>query len=409
VRRSPYQTGNAVVGMSVARRGIRRRRVGNARPSSAIMNYVKAVLNPSTLGVRIPDEFAGPTSVFQLEQEYIVTANGANLLMALELGTLPHFMSSSPSSGSALPKGNQKSGSLLGDAGTNYLVGGSDSSIQPVYVGTSADLFTLLSLYKAIRLVSAGIKVQFAGTDANNNGVLSIAYLNREFFQNKEELFHYDTGFGNTAYARQAYLTYSAATTSPAVPAAVNYFGAVDYTSLGKSVRALPVNAFGPAKDGCCGRYVPLDSKDIEFRPLIKEAITNQSTSYNVSNAFAAGDPVYGKLYGSAPTVSSFNTQYSETAISGGSASRVCCDAGAANQYSNYGAFIVTGENLNTSANAVFVVKVTANYEGMVRDEALNLVSTIHSPAIAGGIAKAGKIYGKKWQVKVGSEHDQGH
>jgi len=87
-------------------------------------------------------------------------------------------------------------------------------------------------------------------------------------------------------------------------------------------------------------------------------------------------------------------------------------DCGSAASWSNYGAFIITGENLSTSSTgggAVFVVKCVVNYEGIVKDEALNLVSSSASPCVSSGFAKAGKIYGKKWQVKVGSEHDQGH
>jgi hypothetical protein len=396
-----------------------KRRIGYAKPSSAVMNYVKSVLNPSTLGARLPDEFAGPTSVFQLEQEYVVSAAGTNVLMALELGTLPHFWVYSGASATLVKSGN------FSAAPSSF--GGVDTGF-PAYVGTANDLNILTHLYKACRLVSAGIKIQFSGTDANNQGILSLAYMNREWFENKEELFSFDSGATTNVHVRTSYLSPHTDNSSDKQ----NYWSltsANTYENLGTKLRALPVNAFGPAKDGAMGRYVPLDQKDLQYRELISNAVVDGQTCYSKSNAFCAGtgSSTEGPLFGTPSFLKAYNEKVSsvsaiKTAVYNASPAGITTttvnvdemnntnqpiDVGSIGSHCNYGAFIALAQNLGSSAS--FVVKVTANYEGIVLDEALNLVSTTHSPVVSGGIAKANKLISKKWQVRVGSEADQGH
>lgn len=350
VKRSMYQTGN-LVARSMLRGGRMRsnyKRKSSRSGSSAVMQYAKSILNPSVLGARIPDDFAQSSAAFQVEKEYIVkgAASGV-IMMSLELATLPAFAAYTPATDL-----------ISGVAPT------ASSGVAPQFLGSSDDLKTLLSLYKSCRLVSAGVKVQYSGTDSTNQGVLTCGYLNREFFCHGEELYKVE----NTETAGgKTYLT-AASTQS-------NYWGLTatsKISSISEKLRTLPVNAYGPAKDGCFCRYFPLDATDIEFRQLNRD-ITVDATAplYVKSNQY---------LYGDTQVPNGWN-------LTGNNM--------------NYGAFVIIGESLNTDG-ASFVVKVTCNYEGQIRDEALNLVSTKPSPVSAGAMAKASKIYSRSWQCKVG-------
>ena len=396
VRRSVYQTGNAIAysrSMRSMRSGRRPRRV-SLYGSDAVRQYAKSILNPSLTGAKIPDDFCQPSSSFQLEQEYIVTMSAVSgqyattCVMGLELGTLPSFMEydgyyASTTVANNLP--NNLSSARSSAIGPVYLgqVGSTGSLVQTAGVN---DLLTLLSLYKACRLVSAGIKVQFAGTDATNNGVISMGYVNREFFSDAEELVAVHNTNADTSTQSFVYLTAPTSTTSGAT--SNNYWGlfgvgstngttsiASTIQQLGTAVRSLPINAYGPVKDGCIGRYFPLDSQDTNFRMLATGGQVGAGAKlYANSNWYS---------YGSSGRVTQAGTQD--------------CD---------YGAFIVVAEGLSSASGASFVVKCTANYEGQIRDEGLNLVSSTRSPVVPGALAKANRIYGKSWQCKVGTEID---
>jgi len=407
--RSAYQTGNAVARAGRSYHSVSTRRPMSVRRmgSSVVLQYAKSILNPSLTGAKIPDDFAQPSSSFQLEQEYVIQCGATtSCLMALELGTLPSFMAYDRVLGAIPNKTSQfnlKKPVFLGQVSTSS--------------GGVNDLGILLSLYKACRLVSAGIKVQFAGTDASNSGVITIAYLNREFFTNTEELgaVYNCTGSGSTS---------SGLTTSTTIPASKpmapvyitapatntnNYWGLVGMSGSGVSqiddiavgLRSLPINAFGPVKDGCVGRYFPLDSTDTNFRQLATakqcDPTNSTPTLYASSNAFAYGEASGQPLFSQANAAGGY-------AVTGD----VVVPAGIpmAAQACNYGAFIVTCEGLNTSTPPSFVVKCTANFEGQIRDEGINLVSQARSPVVPGAVAKANKIYGKHWQCKVGTEID---
>jgi len=380
VKRSPFQTG-ALVARSMGRAGRMRSNFvkrGARMGSSVVMQYAKSILNPSLVGGKVPDDFVQPSAAFQLEQEFIVNPLGPQVVMALELGTLPSFGWYGNVSTGTTPSSSKTLLATLGDdfatsSGTGAGAPGGGQTMK--YIGQSTDLTTLLGLYKSCRLVSAGIKVQYSGTDSQNQGVLSIGYLNREWFSHGEEVAAVaNTGTG--ASAKKTYLTASAAGSTTN-----NYWSLTNADTLDKlaqKIRTLPVNAYGPAKDGCFGRYFPLDSNDTEFRQLASAAqVTSTYTDkprYSESNRY---------VYGNVGAVE--NVNHPGNTI-------------------DYGCFIIVGESLANSGGASFVVKVTCNYEGQVRDEALNLVSTKPSPVQPGAMAKASKIYGKSWQCKVGAE-----
>ena len=376
VKRSMFQTGNLVartMGRSSRMRSNMKKRGVSRGGSSVVMQYAKSILNPSIVGGKIPDDFVQPSAPFQLEKEFIVDggAAGTALLMAFELGTMPSFGWHSPAEA------------------TNLLPASLSSMTGNLqFLGTKADLATLLSLYKTCRLVSAGIKVQYVGTDSNNQGVITVAYLNRAFFSQGEEL-------AKSQNAATASTTVTATATDVAgavtvVPNAFtyitasatqnNYFGLTATSTvgdLGTHIRTLPVNAYGAAKDGAIARYFPLDGNDIEFRQLqkIKEGdlvASGNGWLYAQSNQY---------IYGTTET--NIGTNYASNNM-------------------DYGAFIITCESIQ--AKASYVVKCTCNYEGQIRDEALNLVSTKPSPVAPGAMAKASKIYGRSWQCKVGGD-----
>jgi len=379
-KRSPFQAG-ALVARSISRGGRMRSnyvKKGTRMGSSVVMQYAKAILNPSLVGGKVPDDFVQPSAAFQLEQEFIVNPLGPQVAMALELGTLPSFgwygnVSTGSNTGS--------SKTVLATLGDDFLTSSGTGNGAPgggqrmLYIGQSTDLTTLLGLYKSCRLVSAGIKVQYSGTDSQNQGVLSIGYLNREWFSHGEEVAAVsNTGTGSTA--RKTYLTASAADSTTN-----NYWGLTNADTLDKlaqKIRTLPINAYGPAKDGCFGRYFPLDSNDTEFRQLA--SATQVGTTYTNKPRYSESNR---HVYGNVGAVENVNHPGNNI---------------------DYGCFIIVGESLATSSGASFVVKVTCNYEGQVRDEALNLVSTKPSPVQPGAMAKASKIYGKSWQCKVGAD-----
>jgi hypothetical protein len=362
--------------------------------SGVVMQYVKSILNPSLVGGKVPDDFVQPSAAFQLEQEFIVAPKGTQVCMVLELGTLPSFGWYGNAAGNAAvmntasPPAVVTPAVIVSGEATKIASSGASFDDGPTatpgtagggqvmkYIGQSTDLKTLLGLYKSCRLVSAGIKVQYSGTDSQNQGVISIGYLNREWFSHQEETSSVNN-ITSSATASKCYVTASsdnAGTTN-------NYWHLKTSDTLdmlGQKIRSLPINAYGPAKDGCFGRYFPLDANDTEFRQLATDA---QVTSAVLDI------PLYQK---------SNHYVYGTQGATGGN--------NWASNNMNYGAFIIVGESMSAGSSS-FVVKVVCNYEGAVRDEAMNLVSTKASPVAAGAMAKASSIYGKSWQCKVGGE-----
>lgn len=380
MKRSAYQTGPLISrgsGSGRMRSNMKKRR-GSSRGSSIVMQYAKSLLNPSLTGARIPDDFCQPSASFQLEKEYIVKCTGSSVVMCLELGTLPSFgyYSVATTSNTA---GTDKVIPLIAADGSKFAFDqGAGTAATPGggkpmrFIGEKSDLNTLLSLYKSARLVSAGFRLQYSGSDASNQGIVSVGYLNREYFGHGEEVAKVDD-ITASATARKTYITATGTTEATTE----NFFGLTTTSTvddLGEKVRSLPVNAYGPAKDGAYGRYFPLDNDDIEFRELANaEFVTSAFMNVPIYNA--SNRHIFGNV--------------SEWNFTGNNI--------------DYGAFIIVGEKL-VGASCSFVIKVTCNFEGQIRGEALNLVSTRPSPVSSGAMAKASKIYGKAWQCRVGNE-----
>ena len=408
----------------------RYRKSSMRRPSQAALQYARAIMNPNLTGGKIPDSYAQKTATVQLQQEYILnifqtsvapsstTLPGTGYcLFAVSLGPNPCVhMLAEPSTGNKVFNdtaptykttllGNTASGKE-GYTATEGLPSANEST-EPVAAKKYKDIIntegnseaadqTILyrSLFKSSRLVSAGVHLEYSGTDASNQGVISVAYFDRDYFSalllghgsgkfvqpaldpelNKETADGAINSAGAIPYYKKTVVTTTAGTTTTtntyvpvvdAIPATGLAGGLLDsaifntsegkgrsISTLGTYIRNAQTNAFGPAKLGCKVRYYPKDEDDIEFCPLY----TSCQSAHQLSRQF----------------------------VNGG--------------------IVILAENMDPTAT--FVAKVTANMECTLRQDSINLVHSSTSPVDSNGIAGAANMWKRQPQIKIGGNFE---
>ena len=381
----------------------RYRKTTMRRPSSAALQYARAIMNPTLTGGRIPDSYAQKTATVQLEQEYIVKVNAAGYaLFAVSLGPNPcvHQLATIKTAGTNTTPAPTITTTLVGNtsAGTDGYSGtsGLNSSNQTIddnyYAGiinnegsTNTADQTLLyrQLFKSSRLVSAGVQLEYSGTDASNQGVLSAAYFDRDYFSaflgvkdngyllaTLDPDLNTSTEEGSKSVPNAGTLPFTSRTAQQDIKILPTGFtgGLLDSTvfnsgtgtavqpkalaDMGTFLRNSESNAFGPAKLGCRIRYYPKDEDDIEFKPLY-------------------------------PVITSAHAL--------------------ARQFIN-GAIVILAENMDSTAT--FVAKVTTNMECTLRQDSINLVQSSSSPVDAAGIAGAANMWKRQPQIKIGGNFE---
>ena len=296
-------------------RGKTARSMLSYRLSSGARSYLKSILNPSYSGAKIPDSFGSKTCTIQLQREKRIEVAPSGSAQAGKIGGLMQL--------SIAP--------IAWDIGSvNSTAWGYDALIDgaPAYhnITGGAAGSKLPTLFRSARVVSAGIKVQFVGNTQNDQGTITVFAIDRPHMS-------------------------SQTTVSGGIIGNPDLFGAASSLSSlsaanGDVLRSLPVNAFGPVRQGCTVRYYPVDDRDLEFHPYVPQE--------TVSPANYAG-----------------------------------CWNG------TVGALGFLCEGLSTASGnpGSVVVQYTVNLECVVRDDSFNLVSSDSSPVDPKGLAAAATVY----------------
>lgn len=193
----------------------------NAR--QARTDYAATLINPElSLGARIPDLACYPTAVWTTEYHQPITiSNGAtttnNQILALALNTCPQI--------------NCYTGTNGTSPGTLVTTTTPGSSSTPILIGDTVAAYQ--GRYKSARLVSAMIKMTWAGQDNATEGTILGTYQVPEY--------------GSTV-----------------APATVNFAQASAWATL-------PDAYTGPLKNGIVMRYKPVDAGSFDMQPMYSQ------------------------------------------------------------------------------------------------------------------------------------------
>lgn len=322
--------------------GIRSTRQGGKRRRASIgyslgnagRQYLKTILNPSYGGAKIPDSFGAKTCTLQLQREVKIDAHQI-----------------------AAPGGNAVygMGGLLQVSPAAVVYGTAWNPANSVGVWSGNDFVEGPSLYancklpfimRTARVVSAGLKVQFTGTTQNDKGTITVFAVDRSHItaQSSVEVSGVlgvtdNASIGNPDYIENVLNVSPIATVVGSATTAIS----------GSNLRNLPINAYGPLRQGCVARYFPIDSRDLDFHPI-------PPSSLPIADATKPG------------TVAALG-------------------------------FFCEG----TDSGASVICQYTVNLECTVRDDSFHLVSTESSPVDTRALAQCAMVYLKKPQVRVGS------
>lgn len=198
-------------------------KIFNAR--QARTDYAATLINPElNLNARIPDLACYPTTTWTSRYSQPITINNAdqvanNQLLVFNLNSCPRF--------------NGYNGENRAASAGTGTVGGPTALLTPITIGES--LVTLGGKFKAARLVSAMVKMTFAGQDNATEGSIFATYLPTDW----------DILAAKATWAGGNDICYSSA----------KWANCPDYY-------------FGPMKNGACVRYKPCDSESFDMRSI---------------------------------------------------------------------------------------------------------------------------------------------
>lgn len=208
------------------------------RTSTAGRLYLETLLDPRRGGVKVPDSFAARTATVQLQQTIVLSAvsiqNSGVCGALLTVGPMPYYGS---------------------------IVAGGTAPYNPLWQGQAfldPSNSKLKSLFSSARVVSASLRAQFTGTTQSDQGTITLFALDRlQLQQQASATTNVVAGQGGNVGNPEVTDVFNITT--------VGGFGS---TFTIDNIRNLPVNAYGPARNGGTVRFFPVDSGDIDFTPL---------------------------------------------------------------------------------------------------------------------------------------------
>lgn len=306
--------------------GKRKMKMTPYRFSSGSRIYLRSLLNPSFGGAKIPDSFGGKTCTVQLQREVALEAvhNGSTSNPSYLIGGLIQL---SPCAFTWKTQWDSTNSCW------KWLV---DQYVEGKDYGSEADL-NLPKLMRSARVVSGGLKVQFSGTTQNDQGTLTVFAVDSTHLQNAATV----TGGSVGNPAEFGWVESIAPIGNAAGSGGTAIATAID----GSKLRGLPINAYGPLRQGGTARFFPIHDRDLEFNVI--------------------------------PPVGSAMVPVGSVGALG---------------------FIAQG----VSSSATVIVQYTVNIECTVKEDSFNMVTTEASPVDPNGLAAAATVYLKKAQVRVG-------
>lgn len=312
---------------------MRNKRVPRASRSSGTggmaMQYALALAKPTLIGAKIPDTFANNTCTVQLEKEFTIQASDGCLSSIIDVGIFPTDYKS---------------------VGGDWFLKNSAQRIATAAPCDGVGQTSFRNLFKSARVVSAGLRYDFSGNDAGNQGVVTLAVIDSTFLQSRADI--------NAAL--QGDIDNLSNVATPWIDAQMHCsvidwttcVGATSSTNMGELLRALPKNAYGPIKLGGQCRYFPNDNNDLEWRTIPIVPATADLSQYALSKV------------------------------------------------GNVAGFFLVGEGLATGAS--IVCKLTVNVECCVRSDALHLVSASPGPVSVTALAQAAQICSRLPACNIG-------
>lgn len=415
--------------------------------NNAPMKYAKCLMNPFSTNqdARIPDGEVGiPTATFDFVQEDSITISGTTGLLVYSLGAKPRRWQGTLSGPAGTFAFTPNSGGWNAQLTAGTTLDNTYTSIGPVVdtgVLPSVDAWDGWDAeYRGFRLVAAGLKVEFAGNDTQNSGIITghvlgggyevistfkkprvqtrvvastLANQNGKTDDFRSEWFSDWEGanvvlnaaeFANfSSAAPNSYISVVNTRTAAQSQVMFSSFPLIrNYDTL-RELNNAPGNYIGPAKDGCVLRYFPSSPSDLKFRrPPSNNADREQEVPFMVINTMST---TANPSYNSATNVAFSAAGGLMTGITSQPANfKENLDGGI--QYHlgdgdvQNGCFIVAFNGCATGA--IYRVKVVYHYEAIptynensVDQTAVAGVSTAAMDAVQNMIAKTSKA-GKK-------------
>lgn len=237
--------------------GVKRKRYGYdvGSKSSKIYNekqgrsdYAMTLINPFIyLNARVPDLACYPTAVFTVRKTFPFTVKNTNDLnnqgiIHIALATLP-----------TMTYHQNRNGGTPGN-----FVGGSTT-----YLGDPNNYTS--TKYRASRLVSAMLKVSYAGSDTDTEGLISATYIPPEMTAKVT------TGTATNTYGgmdpQQNLSIYGYCYTADTWEMARDYYS-------------------GPLKNGAVARFKPVDSSSFDMRPISNNSPAGSGLSFTTPYSF---------------------------------------------------------------------------------------------------------------------------